>query len=372
MSQPLSPSIKYSDDVKEVAYLVDYIAKKRIKSTLSKSPEEPIEAKSIDVLQALCNVSRRFSYPDALLREIGTTPKAIENTLKTVLKQAKALHSLTPSETLFHQAEEGAGESSESKTVNAGHLLWALTQIKDTDPTLRQILDQHHITPENLQKAIKTLEEPQLLGLAKRTINTLLFIVRETFEMIFVVIICLIIIKQGIGELRLIPSESMVPTLKVGDRVVVEKISRWYRQPQRNDVMVFYPPPPDSVIKKDPFSLFMRATGFSSLFHNTVDDPLDKAYIKRLIALPGDEVVVVNHLGVYVNGILQQEPFINEVAIDCGAFCYPKTIPEGYYFMLGDNRNHSKDSRYFGLQPANRMVGRAIYRVFPFNRFAPL
>lgn len=301
---------------------------------------------------------------------MNTSPKDLEQRIQQNLEKQALSGEPIRAEALLERAEQLALQNKAS-SVTTSEVLLALT--KAEDPWLTDILNQLSITTTTIQQATQSLNQPSgFLGLPRKIVMSLLFILRETVEMVLVVVICLIVIKQGLGELRLIPSESMVPTLIVGDRVVVEKVSHWFREPHRNDVVVFYPPEPDSVIKKDPFSLFMRATGFSSLFHNTVEDPIDKAYIKRLIALPGDEVVVVNHLGVYVNGELQPEPFVNEIAIDCGAFCSPTTIPPGYYFMMGDNRNQSKDSRYFGLQPKNRLIGRAIYRVFPFKRFAKL
>lgn len=369
MSQsPLNATAHYTDDVKEMAYLTPYLAQKRLKAhpkTKVATFKEP--AISLDVLTALCSVARRFSYTDSLLRDLNTSAKEVEKLIEHTLQHQSLSGNPLPASQIFNDAEQLKGDNDK---VSAAQILLALSQAED--PWLALVLEKMHVTPAAIEQAIIKQEQPALLGLTRHALNSLLFVLRETAEMVFVVIFCLIVIKQGIGELRLIPSESMVPTLQIGDRVVVEKVTRWFRPLQRNDVVVFYPPPPDSLLKKDPISLFMRATGFSSLFHNKAEDPVDKAYIKRLIALPGDEVVVVNHLGVYVNGVLQNEPFVNEVAINCGAFCSPTTIPKGYYFMMGDNRNHSKDSRYFGLQPANRVVGRAIYRIFPLSRMGTL
>jgi signal peptidase I len=135
---------------------------------------------------------------------------------------------------------------------------------------------------------------------------------------------------------------------------------------------VFYPPEPDAIMNMDPLSVFLRMTGFSSLFHNKADDPVDKAFIKRLIGEPGDTIQVVNSIGVAINGKLLVEPYTAERGSDCGMLCYPVKVPRGEYLMMGDNRNMSKDGRYFGFVPKDRLVGRAVFRLWPLDRVGPL
>lgn len=166
-------------------------------------------------------------------------------------------------------------------------------------------------------------------------------------------------IRTFIAEARWIPTESMVPTLEVGDRLVVEKISYRFGDPQRGDIVVFYPPRTD---RKD-------------------------AYIKRLIGLPGDRVEIRLNEGVYINGELIEETYINELPNTSGyaddirtlndLTWYPHApedgdepieVPSGHYFVLGDNRNNSQDSHVWGFLPAENIIGRTVFRFWPIPR----
>ena len=101
--------------------------------------------------------------------------------------------------------------------------------------------------------------------------------VREIIETIVFVVVMVIIIRFFIGEIRWIPSASMHPTLIEGDRIVVERYSRFYSTPKRGDIMVFYPP--FEKLKNTPWKVFSRLTGFFCK---------DTAYIKRVVGMPGD------------------------------------------------------------------------------------
>lgn len=196
---------------------------------------------------------------------------------------------------------------------------------------------------------------------------------KEIIELIVVTLFLLIIIRQGFIEARYIPSESMVPTLKVNDRLIVEKATKNLRMVglnfpiQRGDILVFYPPPGGNRGKDlhyDPLSIFARWTGLPFL-------PQDDAYIKRVIGLPGDVIEIYKGKGVFINGKLLIEPYANEVPnyncidlLDIDAYRREgKTgkiiVPKGHLFMMGDNRNRSQDSHVWGFLDTRRIVGRA-------------
>ncbi|MEW5820435.1 MAG: signal peptidase I [Cyanobacteriota bacterium] len=187
-------------------------------------------------------------------------------------------------------------------------------------------------------------------------------IIRELVEIVLLTLILIIGIKNLIGEPRWIPTESMVPTLIEGDRVFIEKISEYFGEYKRGDIIVFYPPKFE--LKHDPWSEFTRSMGF---LNN------DTAYIKRLIGLPGDNIDVVEGIGVFVNGKLLDEPYVNEIADrGCGTrakYCQI-TLEKDQYFMMGDNRNNSLDSRVWGPLPVNRVIGKAYCRWWPIDRIA--
>lgn len=193
--------------------------------------------------------------------------------------------------------------------------------------------------------------------------------VKETVDTIVFVVVMVIIIRFFIGEIRWIPSGSMRPTLLEGDRIFVERYSRFYETPKRGDIMVFYPPSVE--LKNTPWELFSRLTGFFCK---------DIAYIKRVIALPGEKFEIkqspLGMSNVYINDKLLDEPYVKSIydysicthSMHCGPFI----IPEGHYFMMGDNRGNSQDSRYWGTLPQDRFIGKAIYRFWPPNRQADL
>ncbi|MBI3590503.1 MAG: signal peptidase I [Candidatus Melainabacteria bacterium] len=203
--------------------------------------------------------------------------------------------------------------------------------------------------------------------------NKVYLFVRETVELIVVTLILLIIIRQGFIEARYIPSESMVPTLKINDRLIVEKVTKnlrllGFKLPiQRGDILVFYPPPEGNRGKDlhyDPISLFARWTGLPFL-------PQDDAYIKRIIGLPGDLIEIKDGQGVFINGKRLVEPYVNDLPrYNCTDLrdieVYRRKelsgkiiVPKGHYFLMGDNRNRSQDSHVWGFLDEKRIVGRA-------------
>lgn len=197
--------------------------------------------------------------------------------------------------------------------------------------------------------------------------------IQELTAQILVVLVLLIIIREGIGEFRYIPSESMVPTMQIGDKLFVEKFTKWFQggKYQRGDIIIFYPPPramgicggdviPEGkdFLKWDPFSVFARLTGLPFL-------PQPEAYIKRIIGMPGDKVRIIKNQGVFINNHPLGEPYhfgsieyLPEYGTD------ELEIPQGYYYVLGDNRNYSCDGHYWGLLPQNRVIGRAAFLIY--------
>lgn len=213
----------------------------------------------------------------------------------------------------------------------------------------------------------------------KNTFKQKLYVfLKETVELIVVTLVLLIIIRQGFIEARYIPSESMVPTLKINDRLIVEKVTKNLRliginlPVQRGDILVFYPPAEGNRGKDlhyDPISLFARWTGLPFL-------PQDDAYIKRVIGLPGDVIEIHKGVGVYINGKLLVEPYVNELPnYSCTSLkdidLYRRkgksgkiVVSKGHLFLMGDNRNRSQDSHVWGFLDTKRIVGRAVVIVW--------
>jgi len=175
--------------------------------------------------------------------------------------------------------------------------------------------------------------------------------VRSVAEWILVVVgavLAALLVKTFLFQAFRIPSESMVPTLLVGDRVLVNKVSYKLHDVHRGDVVVFTRPEK----LQDPSGM----------------EPED--LIKRVVAVGGDTVVARDGV-LYVNNRPMTEPYVQKGA---GTFHLDEsvTVPKGQVFVMGDNRENSQDSRYFGPIPTNTILGRAFVRMFPFNRFGSL
>ena len=197
---------------------------------------------------------------------------------------------------------------------------------------------------------------------------------KETIDTVVFVVVAVILIRFFIAELRWIPSGSMRPTLIEGDRIVVEKLTKFpnvlsehkfENTPKRGDVMIFYPP--FVKLKTDAWSVFSRLTGFFCK---------DIAYIKRVIGLPGEKFEIKKASNgtyhVYINDKRIDEEYIMSeydyhVCKD-NMYCGPFVIPEDNYFMMGDNRGNSQDSRFWGTLPKDRFIGRAVFTFWPLNR----
>lgn len=191
----------------------------------------------------------------------------------------------------------------------------------------------------------------------------------ELIDTLVFVIVMVIIIRFFIGEIRWIPSGSMHPTLLEGDRIFVERFSRFYSSPKRGDIMVFYPP--FEHLKNTPGKLFSRLTGFFCK---------DTAFIKRVIGLPGEKFEIKTgsdgKYTIYINDEPLDEPYImseyDYPICTEGMVCGPINIPEDNYMMLGDNRGNSQDGRYWGLLTKDRFIGKAVFLFWPLNRIKSL
>ncbi len=162
-------------------------------------------------------------------------------------------------------------------------------------------------------------------------------------------------IRTFVAEARYIPSGSMLPTLEIDDRLIIEKVSKHFRKPERGDIVVFLPPEQASAI-------CLGST------HQPSQSRRRDAYIKRVIGLPGDTIEVRNR-EVYVNGDKLEENYIKEAPnypFD------PVTVPEDSYLVLGDNRNNSCDSHSWGFITHDNIIGRAVVRFWPLNRLGSL
>jgi signal peptidase I len=163
-----------------------------------------------------------------------------------------------------------------------------------------------------------------------------------------------------------IPSESMVPTLQVGQRVLVDRVSFRFSDPDRGDIVVFKPPE-----GADRNVCGVRHPSDTACPEPT-DERSDTNFIKRVVGLPGDRLSVIDG-AVYINGKRQKEDFAR-LDSECG-ICNLSgeiTVPEDHYFMMGDNRGESADSREWGPVPKKWLIGNAFMTYWPPKRIGLL
>lgn len=165
---------------------------------------------------------------------------------------------------------------------------------------------------------------------------------RENLLILFVALTLALLIRTFVAEPRYIPSDSMLPSLQVGDRLVVDKLTYYFRGPTTGDIVVFDPPPQ------------LQIQGYAK----------DQAFIKRVIGTPG-EVVNISNGKVYLN----QKPLAENYIAEPPDYQWgPQVVPEGEFFVMGDNRNNSNDSHIWGFLPKQNIIGRACFRFWPIDR----
>jgi signal peptidase I len=191
---------------------------------------------------------------------------------------------------------------------------------------------------------------------------------RELPVLVVLALVLAILIKTFLVQAFYIPSESMLPTLHVGDRVLVNRLAYRFGDIERFDVIVFSDPNPPPATERGLVGRFLHWLGEGT----GIAKPAEEDFIKRVIALPG-ETWEIREGKVYVNGRQLDEPYLTGPA-DTRDFG-PETVPADSLFVLGDNRLHSCDSRFkpdesgicsgLGYVPEDDVIGQAFVIIWP-------
>jgi signal peptidase I len=190
------------------------------------------------------------------------------------------------------------------------------------------------------------------------------------FETVFLVAIALglaLAVQAYAVKPYRIPSGSMEPTLKVGQRVLVDRLThRLGSSPSVGDIVVFHPP-----VTGDDQKCMRSDQGGGTDFpcSRTASQHAGDTWIKRVVAVGGDTIAIQNGHAIR-NGVSAKEPFAahcSETDEQC-TFARPIRVPKGYVFVMGDNRGASDDSRYWGPIPIGWVIGDAIATYWPPNR----
>jgi signal peptidase I len=162
-----------------------------------------------------------------------------------------------------------------------------------------------------------------------------------------------------------IPSPSMVPTLDVGQRVLTNRLSG---NPSVGDIVVFHPPH-GADFNNPACGSPTEGTGTGRACDKPTPQESSQTFIKRVVAGPGDTISIVDG-HVIRNGVREKDSYIIQCSPDTPAcnFRTPIKIPPGEYFMMGDNRPDSEDSRYWGPVPDKWIIGVAFFTYWPPDR----
>lgn len=201
---------------------------------------------------------------------------------------------------------------------------------------------------------------------------------KEILEWIFCFIVAYVIylnINFFIGTISGVKQVSMIPTAKENDRVLIQSSTIFKRELKHGDIITFEAPiskaSPEDYNKDNLIAEYNNYTGINKFLYSFVG--IGKlTYIKRVIGLPGDHIVVTDKGELYRNDEKLQEDYLNDgVTNISGVYC-DVVVPENTVFVMGDNRLQSKDSRYFGCIPESRISGYIVTRVWPLNKIGKL
>lgn len=193
--------------------------------------------------------------------------------------------------------------------------------------------------------------------------------IREIREWAFTLIgafLLVMILNTKVFATTRVQQSSMQDTLIEGQHLFVEKLTYNFVEPAKGDIIVFIE---NRTVEGFFEEIKVFLTDVSEVFKPTYEKT-NMRLVKRIIGAPGDKVEIKDGK-VFVNGIELDEPYAKGET-HLRDFQIPERIPEGKYFVLGDNRGVSKDSRMFGFIDKNQVEGKAVFRFWPFDKFGSL
>ncbi|WP_010250374.1 signal peptidase I [Acetivibrio cellulolyticus] len=216
--------------------------------------------------------------------------------------------------------------------------------------------------PENQDKAYdKELEKKFGVNYENEKPN----FTKELLKWLLVIVVSVIIalmLRAFVFEWVIVQGQSMENTLYNHQVLFVDKIGYALGSPKRGDIVIF------EVIQGD--IGYIPITKNIPLLQSLIPPKNEVDYIKRVIGLPGDKIDIIDDK-VYVNGIIQEENYIKGITRKQN-FEIPCTVPENKVFVMGDNRENSKDSRQIGFVDIEKIKGKAVFRIRPLKEFGSI
>ena len=278
------------------------------------------EEKELKKQQKLEKKKAKKASDDEAPSEEITDAETVEAEAKEAVDTAEVTEAVSEASAEAY-SETTADTSEEAETVS-GAEAEAAAEEEDDEP----------YNPDYKKKKKKFAKSGEV-NIVKELLNLIIYIG-------IVVIICFCIITF-VGQRTTVHGHSMSPTLESGDNLWIDKFSYKIGDPKRFDIIVF--PYKDT----------------------------DVFYIKRVIGLPGETVQIAPDGSIIIDGQILQESYGKEIIMDSGTACDPITLGKDEYFVLGDNRNDSRDSRWpdVGNIHKSKIVGKAVFRLSPFSKF---
>lgn len=167
---------------------------------------------------------------------------------------------------------------------------------------------------------------------------------RELALVLVVALVLAVVLRTFVMQTFTIPTPSMEPTLMIGDHILVDKLSYHLHGVGYGDIVVFRRPP------------------------HLMEPSDEKDIVKRVVGLPGQRIASAPNGDLIIDGHVKAEPWLSPAAReDPGPPIMPQTIPAGHYFVMGDNRGISEDSREFGPISRSLIIGRVVMRIWPLS-----
>lgn len=194
---------------------------------------------------------------------------------------------------------------------------------------------------------------------------------KEIWEWIVCFVVAYVIylvLNYFLGTISGVKQVSMYPTVKEGEKVVISRRILWNKEIKRGDIVTIEAPL--SVDEKG-LAVYRKYSGISWVIHNFMG--IGKiSYIKRVIALEGEHLYISEKGEVYIEDEKLEETYLTEDTTLRIGNVYDIVVPKGYVFVMGDNRDESKDSRTFGAIPLKKVEGKVGIRVWPLNKMGAI
>lgn len=196
-----------------------------------------------------------------------------------------------------------------------------------------------------------------------------------------IAVIIALIVRYYVGTPTMVKNVSMEPTLYANQRLWLNRLGRTFNKEYKRGDIVTFEAPSQLLIRQDELDLDNPVAKydyqFSGLFSKFVYYVLESnktSYIKRVIGLPGDHVEIKEG-NVYINGEeLEEDYLVDGIVTDMGkgGLFSDIIVPEGTYYLLGDNRGHSTDCRFFGCIPSEKIESKVAFRFWPINKMGKI